>query len=106
MERQGQAGYFMSRGNSDTDSAKRQLGLNVVHNALEAHTALDGLFAGVRESLPPSAGRASAVDTRSLRVVFVRSLITRTISSALSITGQRSGGLGYKFNQLGTAHFE
>jgi putative salt-induced outer membrane protein len=75
----GQAGYVMSRGNSDTDSANVKLDLNVVHNDWKHTLSLDGLFGR-------SAGITSAErwDAR--------------LQSDYQITPRLfSGGLGYKF---------
>src|SRR5215475_5209948 len=40
----GQAGYVMSRGNSDTDAANAKLDLNLLRNDWKHNLSLDGLY--------------------------------------------------------------
>ena len=101
----GQAGYVMSRGNSDTDAANVKLDLTLLRNAWKHVLSLDGLF-----------GRSSGITSAERWDVRLQSdyqIGQRLFSfAALSYQDDRfsgfqyqasaSGGLGYKFIDTGS----
>ena len=96
----GQAGYVMSRGNSDTDAANAKLDLNLLRNDWKHNLLLEGLF-----------GRSTGITSAERWDVRLQSDYTfspRWFSfGALSYEDDRfsgfqyqasaSGGIGYKF---------
>lgn len=96
----GQAGYVMSRGNSDTDSANVKVDLNLLRNAWKHMLSLEGLF-----------GRSSGITSTQRWDARLQSdyQITQRVFSFAALTYQddrfsgfqyqasASGGLGYKF---------
>jgi putative salt-induced outer membrane protein len=96
----GQAGYVMSRGNSDTDSANVKLDMYLLRNAWKHNLSLDGLFGR-------NAGVTSA-ERWDMRLQSDYQITVHLFSfAALSYQDDRfsgfqyqasgSGGLGYKF---------
>jgi putative salt-induced outer membrane protein len=96
----GQAGYVMSRGNSDTDAANVKFDLNLLRNDWKHNLLLDGLF-----------GRSTGITSAErwdLRLQSSYQINARLFSfAALSYQDDRfsgfqyqasaSGGMGYKF---------
>lgn len=96
----GQAGYVMSRGNSETDSANAKLDLNLLTPAWKHTLSLDGLF-----------GRSTGITSAERWDVRLQSdytINTRLFSfgafayqddrfSGFEYQASASGGLGYKF---------
>jgi putative salt-induced outer membrane protein len=96
----GQAGYVMSRGNSDTDSANAKLDLNLVRNDWKHALSLDGLFG--RNSGITSAERWDARLQSSYQInVHLFSFGALSYQddrfSGFQYQASASGGLGYKF---------
>jgi putative salt-induced outer membrane protein len=96
----GQAGYVMSRGNSDTDAANAKLDLNLLRNAWKHNLQLDGLFG--RSAGITSAERWDArlqSDYQITRSLFTFGNLTyeHDMFSGFQYQATASGGLGYKF---------
>jgi putative salt-induced outer membrane protein len=96
----GQAGYVMSRGNSDTDAANAKIDLNLVKQDWKHALSLEGLFGR-------SAGITSA-ERWDLRLQSDYSINTRVFAfgalayqddrfSGFQYQASASGGIGYKF---------
>jgi len=96
----GQAGYVMSRGNSDTDSANVKLDLNVVHNAWKHTLSLDGLFgrsAGITSAERWDARLQSDYQITPRLFSFAALSYQNDFFSGFQYQASGSGGLGYKF---------
>jgi putative salt-induced outer membrane protein len=96
----GQAGYVMSRGNSDTDSANVKLDVNLVRNDWKHTLSLDGLYG--RNSGITSAERWDARLQSSYQITphlfsFAALSYQDDRFSGFQYQASASGGLGYKF---------
>lgn len=90
----GQAGYVMSRGNSDTDAANFKIDLNLVRNAWKHTLSLDGLFGR-------SAGITSA-ERWDIRLQSSYQITRRWFSfGALSYQDDRFSGFEYQATATG-----
>jgi putative salt-induced outer membrane protein len=96
----GQAGYVMSRGNSDTDSANVKIDVNLLRNDWKHSLSLDGLLG--RSSGITSAERWDARLQSSYQIgVHLFSFAALSYQddrfSGFQYQASGSGGLGYKF---------
>jgi len=96
----GQAGYVMSRGNSDTDSANVKVDVNLVRNDWKHSLSLDGLLG--RSGGITSAERWGARLQSSYQInVHLFSFAALSYQddrfSGFKYQASGSGGLGYKF---------
>jgi len=96
----GQAGYVMSRGNSDTDSANVKLDLNLLRNDWKHSLSLDGLFgrsAGITSAERWDARLQSNYQIRVHLFSFAALSYQDDRFSGFQYQASGSGGLGYKF---------
>jgi putative salt-induced outer membrane protein len=96
----GQAGYVMSRGNSDTDSANVKLDLSLLHNDWKHILLLDGLFgrsAGLTSAERWDARLQSNYQVNVHLFSFAALSYQDDRFSGFQYQASASGGLGYKF---------
>jgi len=96
----GQAGYVMSRGNSDTDSANVKLDLNLIRNDWKHSLSLDGLFgrsAGLTSAERWDARLQSSYQINVHLFSFAALSYQDDRFSGFQYQASGSGGLGYKF---------
>ncbi|HEY6483485.1 MAG TPA: DUF481 domain-containing protein [Steroidobacteraceae bacterium] len=97
---QGQAGYLMSRGNSDADSANAQLNVNYVQSAWKHSLLVDGLYG--RSAGIVSAERWEALLQSSYQIdarwfSFAALNDQSDEFSGFQYQASVAGGVGYKF---------
>ncbi len=96
----GQAGYVMSRGNSETDSANVKVDVNLLRNAWKHVLSLEGLFgrsAGITSSERADA-RLQSNYAINMRVFSFAALAYQNDRfSGFQYQESATGGLGYKF---------
>src|SRR5713226_4944871 len=96
----GQAGYVMSRGNSDTDSANVKLDLNLIRNDWKHSLSLDGLFgrsAGITSAERWDGRLQSNYQVNVHLFSFAALSYQDDRFSGFQYQASGSGGLGYKF---------
>ena len=96
----GQAGYIMSRGNSDTASANVKLDLNLLRNDWKHNLSLDGLFgrsAGITSSERWDARLQSNYQITAHMFSFAALSYQDDRFGGFQYQASGSGGLGYKF---------
>jgi len=96
----GQAGYVMSRGNSDTDSANVKLDLNLLRNDWKHSLSLDGLFgrsAGITSAERWDARLQSNYQITPHLFSFGALSYQDDRFSGFQYQASGSGGVGYKF---------
>lgn len=96
----GQAGYVMSRGNSDTDAANVKLDLNLLRNDWKHNLSLDGLFgrsAGITSAERWDARLQSDYTFDTHWFAFGALSYQDDRFSGFQYQASASGGVGYKF---------
>jgi putative salt-induced outer membrane protein len=96
----GQAGYVMSRGNSDTDAANVKLDLNLLRNDWKHNLSLDGLFgrsAGITSAERWDARLQSDYTFDTHWFAFGALSYQDDRFSGFQYQASGSAGLGYKF---------
>jgi putative salt-induced outer membrane protein len=96
----GQAGYVMSRGNSDTDSANVKIDLNLLRNAWKHSLSLDGLFgrsAGITSAERWDARLQSDYQINAHLFSFAALSYQDDRFSGFQYQASGSAGFGYKF---------
>jgi putative salt-induced outer membrane protein len=96
----GQAGYVMSRGNSDTDAANVKFDLNLLRNDWKHNLSFDGLFGrstGITSAERWDVRLQSDYSFNKSWFTFAALTYQDDRFSGFQYQGSGSGGLGYKF---------
>jgi putative salt-induced outer membrane protein len=95
----GQAGYVMSRGNSDTDAANVKVDLNLVHDDWKHALSLDGLFgsSGITSAERFDARLQSNYTINANLFAFGALAYQDDRFSGFQYQASASGGIGHKF---------
>lgn len=97
---QGQAGYVMSRGNSDTDAANAKLDLNLLRNDWQHNLLFEGLFgrsAGITSAERWDVRLQSSYTFNTDWFAFGALTYQDDRFSGFQYQASGSGGIGYKF---------
>jgi putative salt-induced outer membrane protein len=104
----GQAGYVMSRGNSDTDAANMKVDVNLLRNDWKHSLSLDGLFgrsAGITSAERWDARLQSNYQFTPKLFTFGALSYQDDRFSGFQYQASASAGLGYKFIDSDTTKF-